>query len=86
MIAVWVDGTRKKSTEEATRATGGHISGESAPLGFGQWHGTKADTPESAAMSQGAKRSGATRAAAWNPAQLSPISGRNSADLAYAPV
>jgi len=42
-----VDGTTKKSTEEATRATGGHTSGESAPRGVGQWHGTKADTPES---------------------------------------
>ena len=59
MIAVLVDGTRKTSTEEATRATGGHTSGESAPRGVGQWHGTKADTSESSAMSPGAKRGGA---------------------------
>jgi hypothetical protein len=59
MIAVVVDGTGKTSTEEATRATGGHTSGESAPRGFGQWHGTKADTPEASALSQGAKRGGA---------------------------
>jgi len=66
MIAVLVDGTRKTSSDEATRATGGHTSGESAPRGVGQWHGAKADTSESSAMSQGAKR-GALRRGSGRP-------------------
>ena len=59
IIAVSADVSRKKSPREARRTTGGRTSGESAPRGTGQAHGSKAETPVSSSKERAAKSGGA---------------------------
>ncbi len=68
IIAGSADVPRKRSPRGARRTTGGRTSGESAPRGTGQAHGSKAETPVSSSKERVAK-SGALRHGSGRPEQ-----------------